>query len=82
MDCRNISHFLSFLLILVLYFLYKESQENIRIYNICVEQEAVIQEQKAAMYNQSSYIKTLEYYYSYYYNNETNSPINQQKKFQ
>ena len=70
MDCKNISHFIAFLLILVLFFLYKESQENIRFYDICKDQEEIIIKQQQT-------IKNLEYYYYLYYN--YSNPLNTKK---
>lgn len=56
MDNRNIIYFLFFLLILVTYFLHKESTDNNRLYKICKDQDLTIQLQSKAIEKQNLYI--------------------------
>ena len=60
---NTILYFLFFLLTLVTYNLYKETQENKRLYKICVDQEDVIQLQSKAIDSQKIYINELKYRY-------------------
>ncbi len=68
MSDKNLLHFLIFVLIIVVYFLYDTSKENERIYHLLSEQDITIQTQKRAIEYQQIYIKQMEYYYSGSYN--------------
>jgi hypothetical protein len=56
---KNFVYFLSFILLVVVYFLYEESIENQRLYKICQDQEEVIQLQTDAIARQNLYINLL-----------------------
>jgi len=56
---KNFVYFLSFILLVVVYFLYEESIENQRLYKICQDQEEVIQLQADAIARQNLYINVL-----------------------
>lgn len=60
---NNILYFLFFLLALVTFNLYKESQDNERLYKICTDQEDTIQLQLEAINSQKTYISQLQYSY-------------------
>ena len=68
MSDKNLLHFLIFVLIIVVYFLYDTSKENERIYHLLSEQDITIQTQKRAIEYQQIYIKQMEYYHSGSYN--------------
>lgn len=67
---NSILYFLFFLLALVTYNLYKESQENERFYKICTDQEDVIKLQSKAINSQKAYISQLQHNYSNLYYNQ------------
>ena len=56
MDNRNIIYFLTFLLVLVTYFLYEKSIDNNRLYKICQDQQITIGLQSEAIKKQNLYI--------------------------
>ena len=59
MGCRDANYFLLFCLIIVTYFLYKESTDNNRLYKICVDQDETIYFQSEAIAQQNLYINLL-----------------------
>lgn len=59
MGCRDTNYFLLFCLIIVTYFLYKESTDNNRLYKICVDQDETINLQSKAIAQQNLYINLL-----------------------
>ena len=65
---QNLIHFLFFLVILLSYFLYEESEENQRLYQIAVDSEQSIEDLKKAIQAQQNYTKQLEIYYYDLYN--------------
>ena len=67
---NSILYFLFFLLALVTYNLYKESQENERFYKICTDQEDVIKLQSKAINSQKAYISQLQHNYNNLYYNQ------------
>lgn len=64
---NNVLYFLFFLLALATYNLYKESQDNERLYKICTDQEDTIQLQLEAINSQKVYINHLQYSYNNLY---------------
>lgn len=56
MDNRNVIYFLTFLLVLVIYFLYERSIDNNRLYKICQDQQITIELQSEAIKKQNLYI--------------------------
>jgi regulator of RNase E activity RraB len=64
---NNVLYFLFFLLALATYNLYKESQDNERLYKICTDQEDTIQLQLEAINSQKLYINQLKYTYNNLY---------------
>lgn len=70
---NNVLYFLFFLLALVTYNLYKESQDNERLYKICTDQEDVIQLQLEAIKSQKVYINHLQYSYNNLYHGKSSS---------
>jgi regulator of RNase E activity RraB len=64
---NSVLYFLFFLLALVTYNLYKESQDNERLYKICTDQEDTIQLQSKAINSQKVYISQLQYSYNNLY---------------
>jgi hypothetical protein len=56
MDNRNVIYFLTFLLVLVIYFLYERSIDNNRLYKICQDQQITIELQSEAVKKQNLYI--------------------------
>lgn len=77
---NSILYFLFFLLALVSYNLYKESQENERFYKICTDQENVIKLQSEAINSQKTYISQLQYNYNNLYYNQGGSNYIPNKK--
>jgi hypothetical protein len=59
---KSCIYFLFFITILLSYFLYEESEENSRLYKICIDQEEVISEQGRAIQLQNLYLSRLKYY--------------------
>jgi hypothetical protein len=59
---KSCIYFLFFITILLSYFLYEESEENSRLYKICIDQEKVISDQGRAMHLQNLYLSQLKYY--------------------
>lgn len=59
MGRRDTNYFLLFCLIIVTYFLYKESTDNNRLYKICVDQDETINLQSKAIAQQNLYINLL-----------------------
>ena len=58
---RNVIYFLTFLLVLVTYFLYEKSIDNNRLYKICQDQQITIELQSEAIKKQNLYINVLNY---------------------
>lgn len=68
MQNESLVHFLIFLVILLSYFLYKESEENTRFYELLVKAEETIDVQSEAIASQKKAIKQLETAYYLLYN--------------
>ena len=77
---NSVLYFLFFLLALVTYNLYKESQENERFYKICTDQEDVIKLQSDAINSQKVYISQLQYNYDSLYYGTSNPHYSPNKK--
>jgi len=65
---ESLVHFLIFLVILLSYFLYKESEENSKFYKLLVKAEETIDIQSEAIASQKKAIKQLETAYYLLYN--------------
>jgi len=65
---ESLVHFLIFLVILLSYFLYQESEENARFYELLVKSEETIDIQSEAIASQKKAIKQLETAYYLLYN--------------
>lgn len=76
---NSVLYFLFFLLALVTYNLYKESQDNERLYKICTDQEETIQLQSKAINSQKVYINHLQYSYNDLYYGKGSSYSNPDK---
>lgn len=78
---NSVLYFLFFLLALVTYNLYKEGQDNERLYKICTDQEETIQLQSKAIDSQKVYISQLQYSYNnlYYGKGSSYYPSNKEK---
>jgi hypothetical protein len=61
---KNYVYFLMLIVFLLTYSLYKETQENERLFKICADQEEVIQEQNAAIEYQNLYLNYLRNSYN------------------
>ena len=59
---KSCIYFLIFITILLSYSLYEESEENSRLYKICIDQEEVILEQGRAIQLQNLYLSRLKYH--------------------
>ncbi len=61
---KNYVYFLMLVVFLLCYSLYKETQENERLFKICTDQESVIQTQKSAIQYQNLYLNYLRNNYN------------------
>ena len=77
---NSVLYFLFFLLALVTYNLYKESQDNERLYKICTDQEETIQLQSKAINSQKVYISQLQHNYNNLYYSQGSSYYTPNKK--
>jgi len=77
---NNVLYFLFLLLALSGYNLYKESQDNERLYKICTDQEGVIQLQLEAINSQKVYISQLQHNYNNLYYSQGSSYYTPNKK--
>ncbi len=78
---KSLSHFLGFLVILLGYMLYEQSQERKKLYELSIDADLAIRDLTIAVDSQKKYIKQLETSYYFLYNSY-NNPIQQKKSFQ
>ncbi len=77
---QSLTHFLGFLVLLLGYMLYEQTQERKKLYETSVKADVAIKELTLAIESQKNYIKQLETYYSLMYNKYyQESPIQQNK---
>lgn len=70
MKDNNLIFLLSSFILLLVFFLYKHDKENIRLHNVCADQDETIKLQSDAIFSQKSYISHLQQSYnSLYYSN-------------
>ena len=77
---NNVLYLFLVALVFLVYNLYKETQENERLYKICEDQEDVIQLQLEAINSQKVYISQLQYNYNSLYYGQGNSYYSPNKK--
>lgn len=73
MSSHNLSHFLIYLIIVLLFVLYDRHQEVDRLYKISANQDEALLKFKDAIVSQQNYIKLLEV--EYIKNSQSPSPI-------
>jgi hypothetical protein len=77
---NNVLYLFLVVLVFLVYDLYKETQENERLYKICEDQEDVIQLQLEAINSQKVYISQLQYNYNSLYYGQGSSHYIPNKK--
>jgi hypothetical protein len=77
---NNVLYLFLVVLVFLIYNLYKETQENERLYKICEDQEDVIQLQLEAINSQKVYISQLQYNYNSLYYGQGSSYYTPNKK--
>ena len=65
---KSLTHFLGFLVLLLGYMLYEQTQERKKLYELSVDADFVIKDLTQAIESQKIYIKQLETSYNIIYN--------------